>query len=103
MRMGPHHLIPGDKSAIEGTKVNRSSMRRVVVFARPYSSSIVGFLISILVSAAIALIPPLLFRTIVDTAIPAGDKRRIVILTIILVVVATVSYTHLTLPTKRIV
>jgi ATP-binding cassette subfamily B protein len=30
----------------------------------------------------------LLFRTIVDTAIPAGDKRRIVILTIILVVVA---------------
>ena len=88
MRMGPHHLIPGDKSAIAGTKVNRSSMRRVVVFARPYSSSIIGFLISILVAAAIALIPPLLFRTIVDTAIPAGDKRRIVILTIILVVVA---------------
>ena len=68
--------------------MNRSSMRRVVVFARPYSSSIIGFLISILVSAAIALVPPLLFRTIVDTAIPAGDKRRIVILTIILVVVA---------------
>jgi ATP-binding cassette subfamily B protein len=86
--MGPHHLIPGDKSAISGTKVNRSSMRRVVVFARPYSGSIVGFLISILVSAAIALVPPLLFRTIVDTAIPAGDKRRIVVLTIILVVVA---------------
>ena len=63
-------------------------MRRVVVFARPYSSSIVGFLISILVSAAIALVPPLLFRTIVDTAIPAGDKRRIVVLTIILVAVA---------------
>jgi ATP-binding cassette subfamily B protein len=63
-------------------------MRRVVVFARPYSSSIIGFLISILVAAAIALVPPLLFRTIVDTAIPAGDKRRIVILTIILVVVA---------------
>jgi ATP-binding cassette subfamily B protein len=63
-------------------------MRRVVVFARPYSSSIIGFLISILVSAAIALVPPLLFRNIVDTAIPAGDKRRIVILTIVLVVVA---------------
>jgi ATP-binding cassette subfamily B protein len=63
-------------------------MRRVVVFARPYSSSIIGFLVSILVSAAIALVPPLLFRNIVDTAIPAGDKRRIVILTIILVVVA---------------
>jgi ATP-binding cassette subfamily B protein len=86
--MSPHHLIPGDKSAIAGTKVNRSSMRRVMVFARPYSSSIIGFLISILVAAAIALIPPLLFRTIVDTAIPDEDKRRIVVLTIILVVVA---------------
>ncbi len=63
-------------------------MRRVLLFARPYSSSIIGFLLSIVVSAVIALIPPLLFRTIVDTAIPAGDKRRIVILTIILVVVA---------------
>jgi len=63
-------------------------MRRVMVFARPYSSSIIGFLLSIIFSAVIALIPPLLFRTIVDTAIPAGDKRRIVILTIILVVVA---------------
>jgi len=63
-------------------------MRRVMVFARPYSSSIIGFLLSIIVSAVIALIPPLLFRTIVDTAIPAGDKRRIVVLTIILVVVA---------------
>jgi ATP-binding cassette subfamily B protein len=59
-----------------------------VVFARPYSSSIIGFLISIVVAAAIALVPPLLFRTIVDTAIPAGDKRRIVVLTIVLVVVA---------------
>ena len=63
-------------------------MRRVLLFARPYASSIIGFLLSIVVSAVIALIPPLLFRTIVDTAIPAGDKRRIVILTIILVVVA---------------
>ena len=88
MRMGPHHLIPGDKSAIVGTKVSRTSMRRVLLFARPYSSSIIGFLLSIVVSAVIALSPPLLFRTIVDTAIPAGDKRRIVILTIILVVVA---------------
>ncbi len=88
MRMAPHHLIPGDKSAIVGTKVNRTSMRRVMVFARPFSSSIIGFLLSIIVSAVIALIPPLLFRTIVDTAIPAGEKRRIVVLTIILVVVA---------------
>ena len=40
------------------------------------------------IASPIALVPPLLFRTIVDTAIPAGDKRRIVVLTIILVAVA---------------
>ena len=55
---------------------------------RPYKWSIIGFLISILVAAVAALVPPLLFRTIVDQAIPEADKRRIVWLTIILVTAA---------------
>ena len=76
MRMNPHHLIPGDKSAIEGTKVNRSSMRRVVVFARPYSSSIIGFLISILVAAAIALEKAGVFAIVLEL-MPADLAARI--------------------------
>ena len=88
MMISPHMLIPGDKTAIEGAKLRRSSMRRVAGFARPYKRSITGFLVSIFIAAIIALIPPFLFKMIVDQAIPAGDKRRIVILTVVLVAAA---------------
>ena len=88
MRMGPHGMLPGDAKAIAGVKVRSSSMKRVAQFAKPYKWSIIGFLISILVAAVAALVPPLLFRTIVDQAIPEADKRRIVWLTIILVTAA---------------
>jgi len=86
--MNPHMLMPGDKSAIQGTVVGKASLRRVGGFARPYSGAITGFLTSIIVAALIALVPPLMFRSIVDQAIPAGDKHRIIILTSVLVVAA---------------
>mgnify|MGYP001587887183 CR=1 FL=1 len=80
--------MPGDKSAIQGTAVSKASLRRVEGFARHYFGAIVGFLPSIVAAALVALVPPLMFRSIVDTAIPAGDKHRIIVLTSILVVAA---------------
>ncbi|MFM7771176.1 MAG: ABC transporter ATP-binding protein [Acidimicrobiaceae bacterium] len=86
--MHPHQLIPRDKSAVAGAKIGKTSVRRVWRFARPYRRSILGFVATILITSVIALIPPLMFRLIVDEAIPDADKRRIVYLTIVLVVVA---------------
>jgi ATP-binding cassette, subfamily B, bacterial len=63
-------------------------MKRVWQFATPYKLPIIGLLVSIFVAALLALVPPLLFRLIVDKAIPQADKNRIVTLTIILVVAA---------------
>jgi ATP-binding cassette subfamily B protein len=83
-------LIPKDKGAVSGAKIGRESLRRVMRFARAYRGLIVGFLATILVAALLALVPPLLFRRIVDTAIPESDKGAIVSLTIVLVVVALV-------------
>lgn len=80
--------MPGDKLAIQGTVVSRASLRRVGQFARPYSGAIAGFLVSIVISALVALVPPLMFRSIVDKAIPTGDKHRIIVLTGILVAAA---------------
>ena len=88
MRMGPHHLIPGDESAVKGASIRGSSLQRVATFARPYRVQIIGFLTSILVAALVALAPPLLFRRIVDVSIPQGDRNGIVVLTIVLVVLA---------------
>ncbi len=86
--MHPHQLIPRDKAEVAGSKIGKTSVRRVWRFARPYRLSILGFLATIVFSSLIALVPPLMFRLIVDEAIPDSDKRRIVTLTVVLVVVA---------------
>lgn len=86
--MGPHMMLPGDASAVKGAKLQRHLLRRVRDFAYPYRRKIYGFLAAILVAALLALAPPFLFRSILDTAIPAGDKTQIMILAVILVLAA---------------
>ncbi len=68
--------------------MGRRSLARVWIFARPYRWAIGGFLGAILVSALLALAPPLLFRAILDTAIPDRNKGLITTLAAILVVAA---------------
>lgn len=73
----PHALIPRDHSVVEGQRLGGRSMRRVWTFARPYRTSIFGFLATILLSALVALVAPFVFRAIIDDAIPRGDRSRI--------------------------
>lgn len=56
------------------------TFRRVGTFARPYRATIIVFLAAILAAALLALVPPLVVRAILDTAIPQADRRLIVIL-----------------------
>lgn len=77
MRMGPHMMLPSDSSAIKGAKLNRSGLRRAWRFARPYRRQITWFVLCIVLSALLALVPPLLFRTILDKAIPNSDRSQI--------------------------
>jgi ATP-binding cassette subfamily B protein len=81
-------MLPGDASAVAGTKIGRQGLRRAWVFAQPYKWAIIGFLTSILVSALLALAPPLLFRAILDHSIPQGNKGQITILAAFLVIAA---------------
>ena len=59
---------------IEGAKLNRAVIRRAWGYATPYRKQLAGFLIVILTSALISLVPPLLFREILDDAIPNHDR-----------------------------
>ncbi|MGA1361971.1 MAG: ABC transporter ATP-binding protein [Ilumatobacteraceae bacterium] len=86
--MGPHSLIPGDAHAVKGAKVRRETLRRAGTFARPYRWRITGFLLAIFASALLGLVPPLLFRSILDDAIPAADRTAITVLAFILVLAA---------------
>lgn len=81
-------LIPRDKSAVKGQRLSRKSLPRVAAFAAPYKASIIGFVGTILIGALVALVPPFLFRRIVDDAIPRADRGLIVVLTVVLVVAA---------------
>lgn len=78
-------MLPGDAQAVKGVRVQRESLRRAWVFASPYRWSIVGFLGAIVLSAVLALAPALLFRSILDDAIPQRDGGRITTLAIFLV------------------
>ena len=86
--MGPHMMMPGDAAAVRGKRLERSALRRVWTFAEPYKSSILGFLSAILVAAALALVPPFVFRAIIDDAIPHGDRGLIWTLATVAVVAA---------------
>ena len=86
--MGPHMMMPRDTDAVRGAKVSARELRRVWRFARPYRAAIIGFLVSILLAALVALVPPLAFRRILDSAIPSGSHRQINVLAAVVVVAA---------------
>lgn len=73
---------------MKGARLRRSTLRRAWQFARPYRFHIAGFLSAILVSALLGLVPPLLFRSILDTAIPRADRGLITTLAVVLVLAA---------------
>ncbi|MFZ9483899.1 MAG: ABC transporter transmembrane domain-containing protein, partial [Ilumatobacteraceae bacterium] len=90
MRMGPHMMMPGDRDAVKGKRLERRAIRRAWSFARPYRRRIVLFLSSILVAALIELVPPFAFRRILDEAIPNADRSLITLLAAIVVASALV-------------
>ncbi|HEY7628381.1 MAG TPA: ABC transporter ATP-binding protein [Ilumatobacteraceae bacterium] len=85
MRMGPHMLLPGDNDAVKGLRLQRSAVRRAWQFARPYRGIIIVFLVTILISALLELVPPFAFRSILDDAIPKGDRGLITVLAAVVV------------------
>ena len=80
MRMPPHSMMPGDKDALKGVELQEGTLRRVWTFARPYRSTIILFLLAIISSALLALVPPFVFRSIIDNAIPDSNRGQIVVL-----------------------
>ncbi len=87
--MGFHGF--SDPAAVKGRRFDTSIIRRAWVFARPYKWTIIGFVSSIVVSAVLALLPALLFKSIIDTAIPHRDRAGVTRLAAYIVAVAVVT------------
>jgi ATP-binding cassette subfamily B protein len=58
-------------------KITRELLLRVWDFAKPYKWLVVGLLTTILIVSAITLISPLLYRDLIDNAIPNGNIKRL--------------------------
>lgn len=89
--MQMHQTMMGfrrDPDAVEGKKVERALIRRVLGLTRPYRRALVGFLITVVVLAVIGVIPAFLFRALLDDAVGSKDETLVLVLALAAVGVA---------------
>ena len=79
-----------DESA-ERPEITRDLLKRVWEFARPYRVQIIGLLITILAISGISLISPLLYRDLIDNAIPNRNFRRLNLLALGMIAIPLVN------------
>ena len=78
-RGGWWSLIGEDQSKGKA-KIDRYLIRRVLEYARNYWGYITIVLLAIIIISLLELIPPLLFRRLIDVVIPNKDFRQLTIL-----------------------
>src|SRR5687768_6083953 len=57
--------------------IDRSVLRRVAAYARPYLGRIALMLLTILAITGMTLVPPLLMRALIDEALPNRDLGQL--------------------------
>lgn len=75
-------LTPGEAA---DTKIDRRTLRRAWRFARPYRRLLIAYLATIAGSAFVAVLPPLVFKALIDEAIPSKDFRQVNLLVLVAV------------------
>ena len=64
----------GRDEDLKGAKLDRALARRVWRYAAPYKAKLAFFLAAVVGGALVMIVPPLLFRSIVDNAIPHHNR-----------------------------
>ena len=93
MGMQMHQTMMGfrrDPDVVD-SKVERELIRRVLRLARPYRGSLIGFLVTVILAAVVAVIPALLFRALLDTAVPEKNDALVAALALGAVMLAIAS------------
>ncbi len=72
-------------------KLTRDLLRRVAAYARPYSLNISFALATIFVSSLLGLVPPLLYRDLIDHALPERDWARLNLLALGMIAIPLIS------------
>src|SRR4051795_3200100 len=91
---GQWHTIASfrrDPDSVRGKNLERETMRRVVGLCRPYRRQLVGFLITVILAAVVGAIPPLILRSLLDTAVPDKNRNLVAVLAFAAVALAIAS------------
>jgi ATP-binding cassette subfamily B protein len=93
MMGGPHAAwgFRRDRDAIRDARLERDTLRRVLSFARPYRRLLIGFVFAVVVSAVLGAITPILFKILLDRALPHRDRALVSFLAIGAVTLAVAS------------
>src|SRR5512143_846718 len=75
------------RSGDQKPKVTRALLLRVLAYARPYQWHLIGMLIMILVTTALSLISPLIFRRLIDVVLPSKNVQQLITLSLALLLV----------------
>ena len=82
--------LRSDRSVVNN-RISRSTVRRVIGFARPHHRLIAFFLTLTVIDAGLVVVTPLLVQHIVDDGILAGDSRLVVLLSLAMAATAVLS------------
>lgn len=82
------HQMTRDPEQFRNKTINKETRRRVWSFAKPYKSMIVSFLLTLVAASILSVLPPLLFRQIIDVAIIDQNRSYLNNLAIIIVAAA---------------
>ncbi len=63
--------------SVQNKKVSRSTVRRILGYARPYRAIVAIFLLTLVVTSLLSVAQPLLFRRIVDDGISVGNASLV--------------------------
>ena len=69
-------------------KLPKGMIKRIAAYGKPYMGMLAIFLFCIFAGAALAVAPPLIFRTIIDDGVLGGDRGLVIRMAIIVAVIA---------------
>jgi ATP-binding cassette subfamily B protein len=91
--MMEHRTLMGFRrdESLRQRRVDRAVLRRVLTYVRPYRMLLAGFMLAVVGAAIATAIPPLLFRSLIDDAVPDKDRGLVAGLAIAAVALAFVN------------
>ncbi len=77
MHSGGWRAVIRAEESQPGAPLDRALLRRVFAYGRPYWRAVSMVLVTIIAVSLIELIPPLLYRDLIDNVLPGRDARRL--------------------------